>query len=80
MTLKMVIRVLMLDVSIAQTQARVQWLTDLKIKLLHVLFDNNDLLWLLFMSELLAGSKNLYHLKCDIVGRVSHYVKDNEDR
>ena len=34
----------MLDVSIAETQARVQWLTDLKIQLLHVLCDNNDLL------------------------------------
>ena len=44
MTLKMVIRVLMLDVSIAQTQVRVQWLTHLKTQLLHVPCDNNDLL------------------------------------
>ena len=37
----------MLDVSIAQTQARIQWLTDLKIQLelhVHVLCDDSGLL------------------------------------
>ena len=33
------------------------------------------------MSELLAGSKNLYHLKINVIFvDVSHFVKDIEDK
>ena len=69
----------MLDVSVAQTQVRVQWLTHLKTQLLHVLVTTVIYYDYYLCQNFWQGVKTCIIQNVMLV-YVSHYVKDIEDK